>query len=128
MFVCLSVGCLSVFLFVCLSFCLSGCLSVCLYVGLLDTVGLSKACSTICDGDVTDGDGQLSVMFTIRVRPILVITVPMLHDYIILILHFVDGATVPNQFLLWSVNFRQSRQNRIDFIRVSTLRQAIRPS
>ena len=75
-----------------------------------------------------DHDGQLSAMFTIRVRPVLIITVVMLHDYVILILHFADWVTVPNHFLLRSVNFQRSGQNKIDSIRLSTLCQAILPS
>ena len=75
-----------------------------------------------------DRDRQLSVLFTIRVRPVPIITIPLLHDYVILVLCFTNWVAAPSHFLLRSVNFLQSRQNRIDSICPSALRQAIHPS
>ena len=37
-----------------------------------------------------DPDGQLSVVFTIRVRPVPIITIPVMNNYVSLVLLFAD--------------------------------------
>ena len=72
--------------------------------GVLGKFLYSKGWFTICNGDVTDRDEQLPIVFTIRVHPVPIITILVLHDYVILVLCFPDWVTVPNHFLLKSTS------------------------
>ena len=88
-----------------------------------NTLIYTKGWFTICDGDVTDRDGQLFVVFTIRVHSVLIITIFMLPDYLVLVLCFADWLQYLIIFCCGTSTSHRAGENRIDSIRPSMLRE-----